>query len=65
MDMAVIGFGNTLLAEDMHPSITSVDIDGARIAREAVGVLRRRAAGLPLGERRIDVGFRIVARETA
>ncbi len=65
MDLAVIGFGNTALAEDMHPAITSVDIDGARIAREAVGVLRRRAQGLPLTERRIDVGFRIVARETA
>lgn len=65
MDLAVIGFGNTLLAEDMHPSITSIEIDGARIAREAVGVLRRRAEGLPLSERRIDVGFRIVARETA
>ena len=65
MDLAVIGFGNTLLAEDMHPSITSVDIDGARIARETVGILRRRAEGLPLAERRIDVGFRIVARETA
>lgn len=65
MDLAVIGFGNTLLADDMRPSITSIEIDGARIAREAVGVLRRRAAGLPLAERRIDVGFRIVARETA
>ena len=65
MDLAVIGFGNTALAEDMHPAITSVDIDGTRIAREAVGILRRRAEGLPLTERRIDVGFRIVARETA
>lgn len=65
MDLAVIGFGNTSLAEDMRPSISSIDIDGARIAREAVGILRRRASGLPLAERRIDVGFRIVARDTA
>jgi len=65
LDLAVIGFGNTILAQDMHPAITSVDIDGARMAREAVGVLRRRGEGLPLVDRRIDVGFRIIPRETA
>jgi LacI family transcriptional regulator, gluconate utilization system Gnt-I transcriptional repressor len=65
LDLAVIGFGNTQLADEMRPSITSVDIDGARIAREAVGILHRRAGKLPVGERRIDVGFRIIPRETA
>ncbi len=65
MNLAVIGFGNTALAEDMRPAITSIAIDGARIAREAVGILRNRASGQPVAERRIDVGFRIVARETA
>ena len=64
-DLAVIGFGNTRLAEEMHPAITSVEIDGTRIAREAVGILRRRAGGLPQTDRWIDVGFRIVPRETA
>ena len=62
--LAVTGFGNLRMAGDMRPTITSVDIDGGRIAREMMRVLRARAAGEEI-ERRIDVGFRIIARESA
>jgi LacI family gluconate utilization system Gnt-I transcriptional repressor len=62
--LAVTGFGNLRLAGDMRPTITSVDVDGARIAREVMRVLRGRAAGEQV-ERRIDVGFRVIARESA
>lgn len=62
--LAVTGFGNLRLAGDMRPTITSVDVDGARIAREVMRVLRARAAGTEV-ERRIDVGFRVIARESA
>lgn len=64
-DLAVVGFGNLPIAAEMRPTITTVDIDGARIGREAVNVLRRRAAGLVVPERHIDVGFRLIARESA
>jgi len=63
--LAVIGFGNLAIAGDTRPSITTVDVDGARIGREAVSVLRRRAAGEEITRRVIDVGFRLVARESA
>jgi len=63
--LAVTGFGNLRMAGDMRPTITSVDVDGSRVAREAIRVLRARAAGEELPERRIDVGFRIIARESA
>lgn len=63
--LAVTGFGNLRMAGDMRPTITSVDVDGARVAREMIRVLRARAAGEELPERRIDVGFRIIARESA
>jgi LacI family gluconate utilization system Gnt-I transcriptional repressor len=63
--IAVVGFGNVAVAGDMRPSITTVDVDGARIGREAVAVLRRRAAGEPVTQRVIDVGFRLIARESA
>jgi len=63
--LAVTGFGNLRLAGDMRPTITSVDVDGARVAQEAIRVLRARAAGEPLPVKRIDVGFRIIARESA
>jgi len=62
--LAVVGFGNLLMAGDMRPTITSVDVDGGRIAREATRVLRARARKEPT-ETRIDVGFRIIARESA
>jgi LacI family gluconate utilization system Gnt-I transcriptional repressor len=64
-DIAIIGFGNLSIAGEMRPTITSVDLDGARIGREAVGVLRRRAAGEKIVDRVIDVGFRVIARESA
>jgi LacI family gluconate utilization system Gnt-I transcriptional repressor len=64
-DIAVIGFGNLSIAGEMRPTITSVDLDGARIGREAVAVLRRRAAGEKITNRVIDVGFRLIARESA
>lgn len=63
--LAVVGFGNLSIAGDMRPTLTSVEIDGARIGREAVSVLRRRAAGERIAGKVIDVGFRLVARESA
>jgi LacI family gluconate utilization system Gnt-I transcriptional repressor len=64
-ELAVIGFGNSSIAGEMRPTITTVDIDGARIAREAIAALGRRAKGDGDDERRIDVGFRLIARESA
>jgi LacI family gluconate utilization system Gnt-I transcriptional repressor len=63
--LAVTGFGNLRLAGDMRPTITSVDIDGARIASEVHRILRARAAGEALPSTLVDVGFRIIARESA
>lgn len=63
--LAVTGFGNLRMAGDMRPTITSVDVDGARIAAEVNRILRARAAGQSVSERKIDVGFRIIARESA
>jgi LacI family gluconate utilization system Gnt-I transcriptional repressor len=63
--LAVTGFGNLRLAGDMRPTITSVDVDGNRVAMETLRVLRAVSAGEPITERWIDVGFRIIARESA
>jgi len=63
-ELAVVGFGNAAVAGEMRPTITTVDIDGRRIAREAIAALLRRTRGEE-GERRIDVGFRLIARESA
>lgn len=64
-NLAVLGFGNSSIAGEMRPTITTVDVDGRRIAREALAAITRHAAGEPLRERAIDVGFRLIARESA
>ncbi|WP_417318688.1 LacI family DNA-binding transcriptional regulator [Emcibacter sp.] len=64
-DIAVLGFGNSALAGEMRPTITSIDIDGARIARESIALLRARERGEQIRDNRIDVGFRLIARESA
>jgi len=64
-DLAVLGFGNMAFAAEMRPTITTVEIDGTRIARECAAMLRQRALSQEIVERRIDVGFRLVVRESA
>jgi LacI family gluconate utilization system Gnt-I transcriptional repressor len=64
-DLAVLGFGNMAFAAEMRPTITTIEIDGTRIARECVTLLRQRALGQEIAERRIDVGFRLIVRESA
>ncbi|MFV0643955.1 MAG: LacI family DNA-binding transcriptional regulator [Sphingomonadaceae bacterium] len=62
--LAVIGFGNNSIAGEMRPTITTVDIDGARIAREALAAIRRHSDGNK-HPATIDLGFRLIARESA
>ena len=63
--LAVIGFGASDSAALAVPALTSVRIDGAEIGRRAAEVLIRRAHGSEPTQRRIDVGFEILRRETA
>lgn len=64
-ELAVVGFGNSSIAGEMRPTITTVDIDGARIAREAMAAIRRHAQGQEIGATAIDLGYRLIARESA
>lgn len=64
-DLAVVGFGNSSIAGEMRPTITTMDVDGRRIAREAIAAIRRHGEGAALPDHPIDVGFRLIARESA
>lgn len=64
-DLAVMGFGNSAIAGEMRPTITTVDVDGRRIAREAIAAITSHQKGTMPAQRLIDVGFRIIARESA
>jgi len=64
-ELAVVGFGNSAIASEMRPTITSIDIDGARVAREAIRLIRQRIADEEIADPLIDIGFRLIARESA
>ncbi|AKH41951.1 LacI family gluconate utilization system Gnt-I transcriptional repressor [Altererythrobacter atlanticus] len=63
-DLGVIGFGNNQIAGEMRPTITSIDVDGERIAREVMAAIKRHQEGQDFPVRAIDVGFRLIARES-
>lgn len=64
-DLAIMGFGNSAIAGEMQPTITTVDVDGRRIAREAIAAITSQQKGTLPAQRLIDVGFRIIARQSA
>ena len=63
-DLGVVGFGNNTISGEMRPTITSVDVDGSRIAREVMAAIKRHQEGRDFESRAIDVGFRLIARES-
>ncbi|NML44654.1 LacI family DNA-binding transcriptional regulator [Ramlibacter sp. G-1-2-2] len=63
-DLAVCGFGGADFAAHLHPTLTTVQIDGAEIGRLAAKLILDRCAGRTIEQPVIDVGFRIVERES-
>jgi LacI family transcriptional regulator, gluconate utilization system Gnt-I transcriptional repressor len=63
--LAVVGFGDMVFARDLEPALTTVRIDGPRIARLAADFIIQAAEGLELEEHVIDIGFSIVERDSA
>jgi LacI family gluconate utilization system Gnt-I transcriptional repressor len=67
--LAVVGFCNLSFAADTHPPLTTVEIDGDGIGHKAARLLIDRieggAADGTARARIVDVGFRILKRETA
>lgn len=63
-DLAVCGFGDADFAAHLQPSLTTVHVDGAAIGRLAAQLIVARCRGESIAERVIDVGFRIVERQS-
>ena len=63
--LAIVGFGDIGVAADMRPSLTTIGIDGEKIGEEAARILIARENGQEVPERVIDVGFRLIERESA
>jgi len=63
-DIAVIGFGDFDYAGNTAPSLSSVLVDRQKVADIAADALLTRLAGREFTPKVVDVGFRIVERET-
>jgi LacI family gluconate utilization system Gnt-I transcriptional repressor len=63
-DIAICGFGDADFAAHLVPSLTTVQVDGAAIGRRAAQLIIDRCAGKTIAQPIIDVGFRIVERES-
>ena len=64
-DIAVMGFGDVPFVADMVPALTSVRINSADIGQQAAQFLIARAEGREVDPGIVDVGFSIVARDSA
>ena len=62
--LAVAGLGGLELAEQMQPSVTTIDVPAYEIGVRAGELLRQRLAGERLPARTVDVGFTLIVRET-
>lgn len=63
-DLAVCGFGDADFAAHLRPTLTTVHVDGPQIGRLAARLIIDRCNGKSADQSVIDLGFRIVERES-
>ncbi|SOY47367.1 Transcriptional regulator, LacI family [Cupriavidus taiwanensis] len=63
-DLAICGFGDADFAAHLNPSLTTVHVDGAAIGALAARLLLDRCQGKAVSQPVIDVGFRIIERQS-
>jgi LacI family gluconate utilization system Gnt-I transcriptional repressor len=63
--LGVIGFGDFDFAAHTHPALTTVKVDRQAIGELAAEALLQRIAGQEPAQRIVDVGFRVVVRESS
>jgi LacI family gluconate utilization system Gnt-I transcriptional repressor len=61
-DLAVCGFGGAEFSAHLVPALTTVHVDAAAMGRRAAELILQRCSGQAVGERVIDLGFRIIER---
>jgi LacI family gluconate utilization system Gnt-I transcriptional repressor len=63
--LAITGFGDFELARHLNPSLTTVAVPAAEIGRQAGRLLLEGMRGTITPDKRIDVGFELVVRQSA
>ncbi|WP_022980664.1 LacI family DNA-binding transcriptional regulator [Ideonella sp. B508-1] len=64
-EIAFMGFGDLSVADQLHPRLSTVRVDGQKIGHHTARTLIRRLQGVPPDEKHVeDLGFEIIERET-
>ncbi|WP_231937011.1 LacI family DNA-binding transcriptional regulator [Caballeronia udeis] len=63
--LRVIGYGDMNFAKDTDPPLTTIRIDGTRIGKLAASLLVERIRDGEVDRRVVDVGFKLIERETS
>jgi LacI family gluconate utilization system Gnt-I transcriptional repressor len=63
--LAVVGLGDLSFSRDLHPALTTVRIDGARIGATAARFIVERSEERDVRDGIVDIGFSIVERDSA
>jgi LacI family gluconate utilization system Gnt-I transcriptional repressor len=63
--LKVVGYGDLNFAAHTTPPLTTMHINGTEIGRLAASMLIQRVEGVDVGQKVIDVGFRLIERESA
>lgn len=63
--LKVIGYGDQSLGKDADPPLTSIRVEGGEIGRIAAEMLIARASGGTPKKKIVDIGFRLVERDSA
>ena len=63
-DVAIAGYGDTELAAQLFPRLTTVHVPRYQMGRKSIEVLARRIAGETIPQRCVAVSFAIVERES-
>ncbi|PLC49875.1 GntR family transcriptional regulator [Pollutimonas subterranea] len=63
--LAVVGFGDLVIAADTSPALTTVRINGQKLGTLAAELIMRRASGNLVPDKIHDIGFEVVMRESA
>lgn len=62
--LAVMGFGDLDFAADVEPALSTVQIDGAAMGRQAARFIIERAEGREVAKPVVDVGFKLIERNS-
>lgn len=63
-DLAICGFGDADFAAHFQPSLTTVQVDGKGIGARAAQMIIDRCNGVTVAEPIVDLGFRIIERQS-